>query len=46
MLVSIILAVTFIVWGPTGDFIAGRAFTVRCISDRVLRRLIYAFVFI
>ncbi|PVG02642.1 hypothetical protein CPB86DRAFT_532047 [Serendipita vermifera] len=28
LLVCIILSVAFIVWGPSGDFIAGRAFTV------------------
>jgi hypothetical protein len=27
--VSLILAVAFLVFGPSGDFIAGRAFTVR-----------------
>jgi hypothetical protein len=29
LLVCIILSVAFIVWGPSGDFLAGRAFTVR-----------------
>jgi hypothetical protein len=26
--VSLVLAIAFIVWGPSGDFISGRAFTV------------------
>jgi hypothetical protein len=29
VIISLILAVAFLVFGPTGDFIAGRAFTVR-----------------
>jgi hypothetical protein len=33
LLVSIILSVAFIVWGPAGDFIAGRAFTVSTTNE-------------
>ncbi|KAG8765926.1 hypothetical protein FRC15_006691 [Serendipita sp. 397] len=33
ILVSLILAVAFIVWGPKGDFLAGRAFTVTTTNE-------------
>ncbi|KAG8829813.1 hypothetical protein FRC17_005985 [Serendipita sp. 399] len=33
LLVSMILAVAFIVWGPKGDFLAGRAFTVTTTNE-------------
>jgi hypothetical protein len=29
---SVVLAVAFITWGPSGDFIAGRAFTVSSVT--------------
>jgi hypothetical protein len=44
--VSLVLAVAFIVWGPAGNFIAGRAFTVSMPPawDRIQRLTAYACV--
>lgn len=35
LLVSLILAVAFIVWGPSGDFVGGRAFTVSPVPEPI-----------
>lgn len=33
VLVSTVLAIAFIIWGPAADFIAGRAFTVSMTAE-------------